>query len=78
MKKVLLALLIFFGLYSNAQIFAPPGAMWNYTAVDPWNWDYTYTQNVVYIGDSIINDTLTKKIRAGFFLYEEYYYFYST
>ena len=66
MKKLLLALLLLCGLYSNAQIFAPPGAFWMYR--DNWVFPQNqFTETFIYTGDTVYNGVNAQKVTQLFF-----------
>lgn len=62
MKKLLLVFILFSALVSQAQIFAPPGAEWEYTGVVYGGISYG-TTTMKYTGDTLINGIYCQKIK---------------
>lgn len=62
MKKLLLAFFLFSALISKAQIFAPPGAEWEYSFIY-YGFGGTETHTYKYTNDTIINGFTCQKIK---------------
>jgi len=62
MKHYLLAIFLCFSIISNAQIFAPPGAQWNYKFTPYGGSGILYIEQYSYVGDTLINGINCQKI----------------
>ncbi len=62
MKKLLLVFFLFSAIVSQAQIFAPPGAEWEYTGVVYGGFSIG-TTTMKYTGDTLINGIYCQKIK---------------